>query len=126
MTAVRANRNLRPLWRQPAGLPIVAALAEAHPFETGQRFAAYDSSADCASIPLGAGIYYLHRETRAGKPRSVLRSGGIMKKRTMLLVFPMCLVGAAVCFAADPQVGAWKLNEAKSKLRVLAKITTHN
>ena len=39
-----------------------------------------------------------------------------MKKRTMLLVFPMCLVGAAVCFAADPQVGAWKLNEAKSKL----------
>ena len=39
-----------------------------------------------------------------------------MKKRTMLLVFPMFLVGAAVCFATDPQVGAWKLNEAKSKL----------
>jgi hypothetical protein len=41
---------------------------------------------------------------------------GYMKNRTILLVLLMCLAGAAVCFAADPQIGAWKLNEAKSKL----------
>ena len=28
----------------------------------------------------------------------------------------MCLVGAAVCFAQDANLGTWKLNEAKSKL----------
>jgi len=39
-----------------------------------------------------------------------------MKSITILLVLLTCLVGAAVCFAADVQVGAWKLNEAKSKL----------
>ena len=30
----------------------------------------------------------------------------------------LCLVGASVCFADDPQIGTWKLNEAKSKLGV--------
>src|SRR5216683_7760106 len=39
-----------------------------------------------------------------------------MKDRTILLVLLMCLAGAAVCFAADVQIGTWKLNEAKSKL----------
>src|SRR2546425_11865124 len=39
-----------------------------------------------------------------------------MKNRTILLVLLMCLAGAAVCFAADVQIGTWKLNEAKSKL----------
>ncbi len=28
----------------------------------------------------------------------------------------LSLVGAAACFAASPQIGTWKLNEAKSKL----------
>src|SRR5262249_31791436 len=39
-----------------------------------------------------------------------------MKARTILLTLLLCFVGAAVCFADDPQMGAWKLNEAKSKI----------
>ena len=39
-----------------------------------------------------------------------------MKPRTIVVMLAVCLVGAAVCFAADPQIGTWKLNEAKSKL----------
>ncbi len=39
-----------------------------------------------------------------------------MKTRTILLTLLLCFVGAAVCFAADPQMGTWKLNEAKSKI----------
>ena len=39
-----------------------------------------------------------------------------MKARTILLTLLVCIVGAAVCFADDPQIGTWKLNEAKSKI----------
>ena len=39
-----------------------------------------------------------------------------MKTRTVLLTLLLCFVGAAVCFADDPQMGTWKLNEAKSKI----------
>ena len=39
-----------------------------------------------------------------------------MKAKTIVLTLVLCLVGAAVCFAQDPQMGTWKLNEAKSKL----------
>jgi len=40
-----------------------------------------------------------------------------MKLRTSVLTFALCFVAAAVCFAAsDAQMGAWKLNEAKSKI----------
>jgi hypothetical protein len=39
-----------------------------------------------------------------------------MKTRTITLSLLLCFVGAAVCFAADPQMGTWKLNEAKSKI----------
>ena len=39
-----------------------------------------------------------------------------MKSRSILLTMVLCLAGAAVCFAADPNMGTWKLNEAKSKL----------
>jgi hypothetical protein len=38
-----------------------------------------------------------------------------MKTKTMVLMAAFCLVGAAA-FAADLQIGTWKLNEAKSKL----------
>jgi hypothetical protein len=38
-----------------------------------------------------------------------------MKTKTILMTLGVLLVGAAVCFAADVQVGTWKLNEAKSK-----------
>ena len=40
-----------------------------------------------------------------------------MKAKTIVFTFVMCLVGLTFAFAADnPQMGTWKLNEAKSKL----------
>jgi len=39
-----------------------------------------------------------------------------MKARTIVVTLMLCLVGTAVCFAADANMGTWKLNEAKSKL----------
>ena len=46
-----------------------------------------------------------------------------MKTRTILFTLLLCFIGAAVCFAGaaicfvdDPQLGTWKLNEAKSKI----------
>ena len=37
-----------------------------------------------------------------------------MKTRTILLTLTLCLVGVAVVFAEDANMGTWKLNEAKS------------
>jgi hypothetical protein len=39
----------------------------------------------------------------------------IMKMRTIGLALTLCFFGAALCFADDPQIGTWKLNEGKSK-----------
>jgi hypothetical protein len=39
-----------------------------------------------------------------------------MKTRTILFTLLLCFVGTAVCFAADPQLGTWKLNDANSKI----------
>src|SRR5271165_5339227 len=39
-----------------------------------------------------------------------------MKTRTILLTLALCLVGAAAGFAQNPNMGTWKLNEAKSKI----------
>ena len=41
--------------------------------------------------------------------------GGQMKARTILATLAGLFVGIAVAFAADPNMGTWKLNEAKSK-----------
>lgn len=38
-----------------------------------------------------------------------------MKVRTIVMTVAVCLIVGAVCFAS-PQMGTWKLNEAKSKL----------
>jgi len=40
---------------------------------------------------------------------------GLMKPQITGLTLALCFLGAAVCFADDPQMGTWKLNEAKSK-----------
>src|SRR3954469_24128342 len=38
-------------------------------------------------------------------------------KRSLLLVLGLCIFGLGIAFAADnPQMGTWKLNEAKSKI----------
>lgn len=39
-----------------------------------------------------------------------------MKVRTLLLILALCFVGTVVGFAQDPNLGTWKLNEAKSKI----------
>lgn len=40
-----------------------------------------------------------------------------MKLKTAVLSLALCFFGAAVCYAADnPNMGTWKLNEAKSKI----------
>jgi hypothetical protein len=39
-----------------------------------------------------------------------------MQARTTLLTLVTCFVGLTLCFADNPNMGTWKLNEAKSKL----------
>jgi hypothetical protein len=39
-----------------------------------------------------------------------------MKIKKCALTIAMCFVASAVCFASNPQIGSWKLNESKSKL----------
>ena len=39
-----------------------------------------------------------------------------MKVKTIGLTLALCFFAGAACFADDPQMGTWKLNEAKSKL----------
>jgi hypothetical protein len=39
-----------------------------------------------------------------------------MKTRTTVLTVVMLFVGLTMCFASNPNLGTWKLNEAKSKL----------
>jgi hypothetical protein len=39
-----------------------------------------------------------------------------MKLRTIVLTLVMLFVGLTLCFAANPTLGTWKLNETKSKL----------
>jgi hypothetical protein len=38
-----------------------------------------------------------------------------MKTKTIGLALALCFLAGTTCFAADPQMGTWKLNEAKSK-----------
>ena len=39
-----------------------------------------------------------------------------MKQTTILLTLLVCFAAASLCSAADPQLGTWKLHEAKSKI----------
>jgi hypothetical protein len=39
-----------------------------------------------------------------------------MKARTLMLSLALCFVAAAVCFAQNPNIGTWKLNETKSQI----------
>ncbi len=39
-----------------------------------------------------------------------------MKIKTTLAVLTLCIAGSIAAYAADPNVGTWKLNEAKSKI----------
>jgi hypothetical protein len=50
--------------------------------------------------------------TGKGNPGSI----GDMKTKTTGLTLAFCFLAAAACLAADPQMGTWNLNEAKSKI----------
>ena len=39
-----------------------------------------------------------------------------MKARMLLLTLALCFAGTAASFAQSPQMGTWKLDEAKSKM----------
>ena len=39
-----------------------------------------------------------------------------MKTRTIVVTLALCFGAGTLCFASDPQMGTWKLNEAKSKI----------
>ena len=39
-----------------------------------------------------------------------------MKTRSLLLTVLVCLLAATLCFAGSPQMGTWKLNDAKSTI----------
>jgi hypothetical protein len=39
-----------------------------------------------------------------------------MKIKTTVVALALCFIGGVTCFAGSPQMGTWKLNEAKSKL----------
>jgi hypothetical protein len=39
-----------------------------------------------------------------------------MKTKTLLLTLALCFAAGTICFAASPQIGTWKLDEAKSKI----------
>jgi len=39
-----------------------------------------------------------------------------MKTKSIGLIVALCFLAGAACFADDPQMGTWKLNEAKSNL----------
>jgi hypothetical protein len=43
-----------------------------------------------------------------------------MKTRTIVLAVAVCLAAVAVSFASNPNMGTWKLNEAKSKFPPMA------
>ena len=46
-----------------------------------------------------------------------------MRMRTFVTTLALLMLGAAVGIAASPQIGSWKLNEAKSKISGVAKNT---
>ena len=39
-----------------------------------------------------------------------------MKTRSIVVTFVLCLLALTVCFAEDPNIGTWQLNEAKSTI----------
>ena len=47
---------------------------------------------------------------------SASQPGGNMKARTIVLTAALCFIGVGVCFAQNPFMGTWILNETKSTL----------
>jgi hypothetical protein len=47
-----------------------------------------------------------------------------MKTKTIVSTFALCFMAATFCFASNPQIGTWTLNEAKSKFPAMAQKNT--
>src|SRR5436309_15413961 len=47
-----------------------------------------------------------------------------MKSKTLLVILALCFVTGTACFAANAQMGTWKLNVKKSKLGGMARNST--
>src|SRR5262249_12378744 len=43
-------------------------------------------------------------------------TGGNMRTKAVMFALVLCFVSVAVCLAENPNMGTWKLNEAKSKI----------
>jgi hypothetical protein len=43
-----------------------------------------------------------------------------MKTKTIVSTLALCFLAATFCFASNPQIGTWTLNEAKSKFPAMA------
>jgi hypothetical protein len=59
----------------------------------------------------GVYIFVLFKATGYG-----IRQENDMKARMFLLTVALCFAGTALSFAQSPQMGTWKLDEAKSKI----------
>jgi hypothetical protein len=57
----------------------------------------------------------LHARLQFARNQKYAIQGALMKAKKMALTLALCLAGVAVCYASDPNMGTWKLNEAKSK-----------
>jgi hypothetical protein len=55
-------------------------------------------------------------DSRPAEPTALARTGEDMSTRSTALTLMLGSLAVAVCVAADPNMGTWKLNEAKSKL----------
>jgi len=52
----------------------------------------------------------------SNQSHSLFAMGAHMKARSVVMTIVVCLAGLCLSFAQNPQMGTWKLNEAKSKI----------
>ena len=58
----------------------------------------------------------VQREIAIDAERRFCRNRGMMRTRIAVVIVALSVIATGACFAANPQMGTWKLNDAKSKL----------
>ena len=58
----------------------------------------------------------VEREIAIDAERRFCRNRGMMRTRIAVVIVALSVIATGACFAANPQMGTWKLNDAKSKL----------
>src|SRR5260370_28594892 len=90
--------------------------------EVSRRSPPFERSSLCFLIPrpvvstVAIKRYSVLKCPHQSGPQSTSQSGENMKKRTLLFTLLLCFVGAGVCFADDPMISTWKLNDDQSKI----------